>query len=143
MKIVPSASVGCLRLALLLGATSAVSQLLAVQPAPAVVATDPYTAAVNAYVDAATKEMAVVRKEIDAAEKQGKKEAYTAAHAVFDKCDALVTHLKTASRGEFDPTKAEYERTRSTLQMKLKEARRAQAAVLTPQAPAPLPPAKH
>ena len=116
----PSLRLFCL--AFLLGATISVPSLLAVTPAPS---PDPYTTAVNAYVDAATKEMTVARTEIETAEKQGKKEAYAGARAVYEKCQALVTRLKTASHTDFDPTKAEYERTRATLQKKLKEAKQA------------------
>lgn len=133
MNISRSASLRSLCFAFLIGATSSVPQLLVAEttPAPAV---DAYTAAVNAYIDAATKEMALFRKEIESAEKQGKKEAYAGARALYEKCNALVAHLKTGGRSEFDPTKAEYERTRATLQKKLKEARHAQMA-----APAPTP----
>ncbi len=113
-------------LALLLAATVSVSPLAYAAPATPAPAADPYTTAVNAYIDAATKEMAAIRKELESAEKQGKKEAFAGVRAVFEKCDALVARLKKVGRSDFDPTKAEYERTRATLQKRLVDARRAQ-----------------
>lgn len=127
MKSVRFSSFRFSLLALLLSAAVTGSQLGAVTPATPAPAADPYTTAVNAYVDAATKEMAVIRKELETAEKQGKKETFAGARAVFEKCDALVAQLKKSGKGDFDPTKAEYERSRATLQKKLVDARRAQS----------------
>jgi len=137
MKISRSASLRSLGFAFLLGAASTAPQLLVAQTTATSPAADPYTAAVKAYVDAASKETAVSRKEIEAAEKQGKKEAYASARVVLEKCEALITRLKAGVRGEFDPTKAEYERTRATLQKKLVEARHAAKAAIAPAPAAP------
>lgn len=91
---------------------------------PANTPTDPFTAAVNDYVGAASKEMSAIRDEVVANEKAGKKVRFAPVRSGLEKCQALIPKLKTASQNEFDAVKAEYERLRGELLQKLDTARK-------------------
>ncbi len=84
---------------------------------------DPYVIAVNQYIDAASAEIGAIGKQVQDAEKIGKKKRLSAARESLASCEALIARLKTAGRADFDLLKAEYERTRKDLIEKVNTAR--------------------
>jgi hypothetical protein len=83
---------------------------------------------VQNFIDAATRETGVIRKELDKNEKEGKQAAWLEVRTSLTRCQDLIDQLKTASNHEFDPLKAEYEKNRTDLYAKVAVARQAKGA---------------
>jgi hypothetical protein len=109
-------SIGC---AVLLSSLAAPLTMCA-EPAAA---TDAYTQAVNDYINAATKETAVVRTELEKNEKIGRKEAWADVRAALERCQRLIDELKSSTQASFDSTKARYEKARADLNEKVAAAK--------------------
>lgn len=74
-----------------------------------------YQKAVNAYVEAAGKELQAIETQVGAALKEAdeaKRAAYRGFFERFEKCQEAYERLKTAKPADFDRLKAQYEQLR-------------------------------
>ena len=88
---------------------------------------NPYAQAVANYVTAAGRELDAIRGEIDVGAKQGdesRKQKYAAVYAELNRSAKSLEALKAAEPKDFDRLKADYERTRGEMVVKLDQARR-------------------
>lgn len=94
-------------------------------------ATDSYTQAVTAYVNAAGQQLHAIRGEVDAATKnatEAVKQKYAGVYAQLDRCDKMLGGLKAAGQKDFDPLKAKFEQGRNKMVKLLEAARRAEGS---------------
>jgi Skp family chaperone for outer membrane proteins len=88
-----------------------------------------YAKAVTAYVDSAQAQMKAIREAVEAIvakdpADEDKKQQYAGVFVLLDDCDDFVGRLKAASRKQFDPLKAEFERVRGEMVKVLEAAQR-------------------
>ena len=89
---------------------------------------DPYTEAVAEYVEAAGVQLGAIRESVNASLADAgddAKQRYADVVRYLAVCDDYVRRLKVASQKEFDPLKAEFEKTRAEMVKSLEAARKA------------------
>ncbi len=83
------------------------------------VISDPYTAAVSAYITAANRELSAFEGEIKAGEKSGQAQRFADARVELKDCRQLLQQLGNADQQNFDALKARYEQSRAELRRRI------------------------